>query len=154
MKKILFVLVVSVLTCSLAYAAGPRSNCGCGFGTMLFKNNDGLLSQTAAATTNGLLGNQTFGISSGTLECNQPAELYAREQLQKFVASNMDSVAKDIARGNGESLDTLAELMQVPVEKRDTFNTQLQQNFGSIFTSAHVTETEVIENIITVTHSI
>jgi len=121
---------------------------------MLFKNNDGLLSQTAAATTNGLLGNQTFGISSGTLECNQPAELYAREQLQKFVASNMDSVAKDIARGNGESLDTLAELMQVPVEKRDTFNTQLQKNFDHIFTSAQVTEAEVIENIITVTHSI
>jgi hypothetical protein len=80
--------------------------------------------------------------------------LYAREQLHKFVASNMDSVAKDIARGNGESLDTLAELMQVPVEKRGTFNTQLQQNFDRIFTSAQVTETEVIENIITVTHSI
>jgi hypothetical protein len=121
---------------------------------MLFENNDGLLSQTAAATTNGLLGNQTFGISSGTLECNQPAELYAREQLQKFVAANMDSVAKDIARGNGESLDTLAELMQVPVEERDTFNTQLQKNFDHIFTSAQVTEVEVIQNIITVTHPI
>ena len=154
MKKILCVLVISVVTCSLSYAASPRENCGCGLGTILFENNDGLLSQTAAATTNGLLGNQTFGISSGTLECNQPADLYAREQLQKFVASNMDSVAKDIARGNGESLDTLAELMQVPVEKRDTFNTQLQQNFDRIFTSAQVTETEVIENIITVTHSI
>ena len=154
MKKILLVLVVSMVTCSMAYAAGPRENCGCGLGTMLFENNDGLLSQTAAATTNGLLGNQTFGISSGTLECNQPADLYAREQLQKFVASNMDSVAKDIARGNGESLDTLAELLQVPVEKRDTFNTQLQNNFDRIFTSAQVTETEVIENIMTVTRSI
>jgi hypothetical protein len=154
MRKILCLVVISVLTCSLAYAAGPRENCGCGLGTILFENNDGLLSQTAAATTNGLLGNQTFGISSGTLECNQPAELYAREQLQKFVAANMDSVAKDIARGNGESLDTLAELMQVPIEKRDTFNTQLQKNFDHIFTSAQVTETEVIENIITVTHSI
>jgi len=154
MRKMLCIVVVSVLSCSLAYAASPRENCGCGLGTMLFENNDGLLSQTAAATTNGLLGNQTFGISSGTLECNQPAELYAREQLQKFVAANMDSVAKDIARGNGESLDTLAELMQVPVEERDTFNTQLQKNFDHIFTSAQVTEVEVIQNIITVTHPI
>ena len=55
MRKILCILVVSVLTCSLAYAAGPRENCGCGLGTILFENNDGLLSQTAAATTNGLL---------------------------------------------------------------------------------------------------
>ena len=154
MKKVFLALVICAMTCSLANAAGPRDNCGCGLGTILFKNNDGLMSQTAAATTNGILGNQTFGISSGTLECNQPAELYASERLHKFMASNMDSVAKDIARGNGESLDTLAELMQVPDGKRGVFNTQLQKNFDRIFTSANLTETEVIENIVTITHSI
>jgi len=154
MKNIFLVLVICTMTCSLAHAAAPRDNCGCGLGTIIFKNNDGLISQTAAATTNGILGNQTFGISSGTLDCNQPAEFYASERLHKFMASNMDSVAKDIARGNGESLDTLAELMQVPDGKRGAFNTQLQKNFDRIFTSANVTETEVIENIVTITHSI
>ena len=153
MKKIFLALVICTMTCSLANAAAPRDNCGCGLGTILFKNNDGLMSQTLAVTINGLA-SQTFAISSGTLECNQPAELYASERLHKFMASNMDSVAKDIARGNGESLDTLAELMQVPDGKRDAFNTQLQKNFDRIFTSAHVTETEVIENIVTITHSI
>jgi len=37
--------------------------------------------------------------------------------------------------------------MQVPSDKRSEFSTTLQSNFDRIFTSASVTETEVIDNI-------
>jgi hypothetical protein len=152
MKKLLLALFICAVACSVAYA-GPalRKNCGCGLGTMLFETNEGLMSQTAAATTNGLFGNQTFGISSGTLDCNQPAQFYGSEMLHRFVAENMDNLAKDIARGQGESLDTLSVLMNVPAENRATFNTRLQTNFDHIFTSPQVTDAEVLQNIITVT---
>jgi hypothetical protein len=146
MKKVLLALVICVIACGTA-DAGPRKNCGCGIGTILFENNDGLMSQTAAATTNGILGNQTFGISSGTLECDQPKTFSQNEHLRVFVAANMDTLAKEISMGRGETLDSLAELMQVPRDKRGDFNTTLQVNFGHIFTSAAVTETEVIDNI-------
>jgi len=151
MKKLLFALFICALSCSLVYA-GPalRKNCGCGIGSMLFENNDGLMSQTAAGTTNGFF-NQSFGISSGTLDCNQPAQFYGSEMLHRFVAENMDNLAKDIARGQGESLDTLAVLMNVPAENRGTFNTSLQTNFDHIFTSPQVTDAEVLQNIIAVT---
>ncbi len=152
MKKIVLALFICVVACNLAYAgAALKKNCGCGLGSILFENNEGLMSQTAAATTNGLLGNQTFGISSGTLECNQPAQFYGSEMLHRYVAENMDNLAKDIAQGRGESLDTLAVLMNVPAENRAVFNTKLQANFDKIFTSPQVTDTEVLQNIITVT---
>jgi len=152
MKKVLSAVLLSAVVSSLAYA-GPqlRKNCGCGIGSMLFENNEGLMSQTAAATTNGLFGNQTFGISSGTLDCKQPAQFYGREMLHRFVAENMDNLAKDIARGQGESLDTLAVLMNIPAQQRPVFNARLQANFKHIFTSPQVTDEEVVNNIIAVT---
>jgi len=152
MKKILLALFICAVACNLAYA-GPalKKNCGCGMGSILFENNDGLMSQTAAATTNGLFGNQTFGISSGTLECNQPEAFYGSQMLHRFVAENMDSLAKDISRGQGESLETLAVLMDVPQQQRGEFSAKLQSNFSRIFTSPQVTEEEVVNNIITVT---
>ena len=63
----------------------------------------------------------------------------------------MDNLAKDISRGQGESLETLAVLMDVPQPQRGEFSAKLQSNFGRIFTSPQVTEEEVVANIITVT---
>jgi hypothetical protein len=152
MKKILLALFICAVACNLAYAgAALKKNCGCGLGSILFENNDGLMSQTAAATTNGLFGNQTFGISSGTVECDQPAQFYGSQMLHRFVAENMDNLAKDISRGQGESLETLAVLMDVPQQQRGEFSAKLQSNFGRIFTSPRVTEEEVVANIMTIT---
>src|SRR5690606_21045070 len=44
---------------------------GCGLGSKLFEGQRGVAPQVLAVTTNGTFGNQTFGISSGTLGCNQ-----------------------------------------------------------------------------------
>ena len=116
-------------------------------GTLLFEGKDGLLQQVLAATTNGFLGTQTFGISSGTLDCNKPAKFASNEQLNNFVASNMDNLAKDAAMGHGEYVDTLAELMDVQASDRVEFSQMLQANFANIFTDGSVSHVEVIENI-------
>jgi len=89
----------------------------------------------------------TFGISSGTLDCNQPSRWVSNEKLNKFVADNMDNLAKDAAMGQGEYVDTLAELMDVPGSKRVEFSQMLQDNFSNIFTEASVSHLDVIENI-------
>ena len=73
MKKVLLISTVLFLMASGTVLAGAtRENCGCGLGTMLFDGADGLAQQVLAATTNGFLGTQTFGISSGTLDCDLP----------------------------------------------------------------------------------
>jgi hypothetical protein len=148
MKKVLLISVVLLLTVSgAAFAAEPRENCGCGLGTLLFEGKGGVVQQILAATTNGFLGTQTFGISSGTLGCNQPSRWVSNEKLNKFVADNMDNLAKDAAMGQGEYVDTLAELMDVPGSKRVEFSQMLQDNFSNIFTEASVSHVDVIENI-------
>ena len=148
MKKILLLsMVLFFMVSGLAFANAPKENCGCGLGTLLFEGKDGLLMQIFAATTNASFGNQTFGISSGTLGCNQSSKFVSNEQLNKFVADNMDNLAKDAAMGQGEYLDTLAALMDVSITKRTEFSQMLQDNFSNIFTDSSVSHTDVIENI-------
>ena len=149
MKKFLFILSVfiSVIAFGVISYAVPKSNVGCGLGSMLFKDNDTLVSQTCAATTNGLFGNQTFGITSGTLECDQAKNIVSNERLQIFVADNMDNLAKDISKGNGEYLNTLAVLMEISEVNRANFYRKLQSNFSKIYISDNVTNIEVLNNI-------
>lgn len=122
-------------------------NVGCGLGSIIMKEKDGTIYQVLAVTTNGTLGNQTFGITSGTLECQQPATFASSDKLNEFVAANMDTLAMDMAAGSGETLVTLAELMEVPAESRASFYASLQANFTSIYTSSAVQSAEIIDNI-------
>lgn len=154
MKKVFICLVISaVLVAGTAFAAGrAHDNTGCGLGTLLWENkaDDSSISQAFQATTNGTFGSQTFGISTGTSECKQPTRFVTNEKVNQFVTHNMDNIAKDIATGKGESLDTLAELMEVPVDKRPAFYSKLQANFSSIFTSEKVEAADVIDNIFSI----
>ncbi len=155
MKKMVLAVVALLIAATPVLAAGTaRSNTGCGLGSMLWGNKaDGsIMSQSLQATTNGTFGNQTFGITTGTSDCTQPANIVKNERLIHFVRANMDDLAKDIAQGRGESLDTFAELLLVPAEQRPAFNAKLQQNFGRVFTSSTVEMAEVIDNAVNVTN--
>jgi hypothetical protein len=149
MKRILGLTLATV--CAVAFAgsalAVDRSNVGCGIGSMLFKDQDGVLSHAFAATTNGTFGNQTFGVTSGTLECARPASFTSNEKLNTFVSDNMDNLAMDISRGSGEYLTTLAVLMDTPMEARADLYRKLQANFSAIYSSEAVTSSDVLNNI-------
>jgi hypothetical protein len=156
MKKLLIMVLciffAVLITTAGVYAGQAKDNCGCGLGTVLWgdKADDNVLSQTLQATTNGTSGNQTFGITSGTLECEQPAKIAASEKLMEFVYANMDNLASDIASGKGESLDTLAELMNVPSEDWNGFYVTLQNNFEYIFQTGEESPATILDRIITV----
>ena len=119
----------------------------------VFEGQNGLMSQTFAATTNGTFGNQTFGITSGTSNCEQYKTFTYNEKVNTFVAENMDNLARDIARGQGEYVNTLAVLMEVPDAKKASFRSQLQAHFSDIYTSDKVTHSEVVKNILVVTET-
>ena len=157
MKKILVSAVIfGMMSTGAAFAAGAgQGNTGCGLGSMILGEaaGDSTVLQVLAVTTNGTFGNQTFGITSGTSDCKQPSKIVNNERLNEFVVANIDSLAKDIAKGQGESLDTVAELMNIPSEKRGTVYAQLQANFSNIFTSERVEAADVIDNIASVINS-
>ena len=148
MKKL---LVSSLCFAAVSGFAVPQDNVGVGVGTMIFKDHDGLVSQTAAATTNAIFCNQAFAITSGTLEAEKPAEFWAQEQMNIFIAGNMDNVAKDIAMGEGESVDTIANILNV--EDKEAFKVQLQENFAEIYSSNEVTHKDVVASIMDIAKS-
>ncbi|MFB3884468.1 MAG: DUF3015 family protein [Thermodesulfobacteriota bacterium] len=153
MRKLAYVVSVVLVVVVLSGVgwAVDQKNTGCGLGTMLFEGQNGLVSQTFAVTTNGTFGNQTFGITSGTSNCERYKTLTFNEKLNTFVADNMGNLASDIARGQGEYLTTLAVLMEIPSAEKGSFYSHMQAHFSDIYTSDKVTHSEVVNNILTVT---
>jgi hypothetical protein len=145
MKKIL-VSAVAFVALSTSVMATVNSQTGCGLGSMVIKDNSSAVMLALQATTNGTSGNQTFGITSGTSGCKK-VKLVMNERAEEFVASNMDILAKEIAMGHGESIDTLAELLNV--SDVATFSASLQSNYNSIYTSQKVQMNDVLDNIAT-----
>lgn len=145
MKKIL-VSLAAVIALSTSAMATVNSQTGCGLGSVIIKDNSSAVMLALQSITNGTSGNQTFGITSGTLGCKK-TKIVMNERAEEFVASNMDILAKEIARGHGESLDTLAELLMV--ENQAKFYLALQSNYNSIYTSQKVEMADVLDNIST-----
>ena len=141
MKRIITMLAVAGLTASL-YA---NENTGCGLGSLIIKDQSTSVLQALAATTNGTSGNQTFGITSGTSNCNKPSDFVSNDKLNKFVEENMDELALDISAGHGETLSTVAKLMNV--ENNVEFSAKLQSNFTNIYSNENVTSATVIDSI-------
>lgn len=155
MKKVLLGLALSVVITGSAFAGQAHTNTGCGLGTLLWENkaDNSILFEILQSTTNGTSGSQTFGITSGTSDCQKPSKIAQNEKLNTFVQANMDSLAQDIAAGKGETLDTFAEMLGVAPGQNAAFNAKLQANFGKIFTSDHVVLAEVIDNTVAVANN-
>lgn len=140
MKKVI-IAGLMVLT-PLAVQA---NSAGCGVGSQLFDGQSGLAPNVLAATTNGLSGNNTFGMSSGTLGCDQNDTITAAADT--FLDANMERVARDMATGEGEALDTLATLMGVEAADKAAFYTVSQSNFKTIYSRDDVSSSEVMASL-------
>jgi len=145
MKKTLLVLATTALLSTSAFA---NPNTGCGLGSDMVKNQDTVLLQLVATFLNGTSGNQTFGITSGTSGCEKPASLVANDKAINFMENNMDTLALDISNGQGESIETLASLLDIKDTK--AFGAMLQANFDKIYTDTDVNSAKVINNIVKV----
>ncbi|MFL1403820.1 DUF3015 domain-containing protein [Marinobacter sp. M1N3S26] len=118
---------------------------GCGVGAMVFKGQSGIAPHVLAATTNGIFGNQTFGMTTGTLGCNTNASI---QSMAMYMDSNVDKVARDMSRGSGENLETLAVLLNVDEADRGEFYRLLQDNFATIFPSSDTTSDQAVDAIV------
>lgn len=127
------------LILSSGVALAGDTDVGCGWGTLVFKGQTGVAAKVLAATTNGILGNQTFGISSGTAGCNQGGMVKAELQVQMYAGANIDKLAGDMAAGQGESLDTLAHLIGITAADTPAFFRLTKTHFGELFPADQTT---------------
>ena len=136
---------------ALAVAASSSfaSPAGCGLGTaVVFPEANEWYEHVMAATTNGTSGNQTFGMTSGTLGCeaaNGPLKL-----ARIFMDQNMEQLAADSARGQGESLDALTTLIGVESADKAEFSKEVQANFDSIFVSTEASSEQAYNALVSV----
>jgi len=136
MKRLSLVIIavsaMSFMWVSPGLAVENYGSAGCGLGSLIFGDQAGGI-QVIAATTNGTSASQLFGITSGTSNCEKQPKSYSQTRLKEFVVANMDNLAKDIAMGQGESLETVAELMGISAEEKPMMFSKLQENFLNIF---------------------
>lgn len=123
-------------------AAGTYGTAGCGLGSIVFGNKPGII-QIVAATLNGIGYSQTFGITSGTSNCVAEGDPRSAEL---FIIGNREQLAKDIARGNGETLANLSEVLGCSNEK--SLGAKLQSNYQTIFPNQAIGSEEVSKSII------
>jgi hypothetical protein len=120
---------------------------GCGLGSLVFGSQQGPV-QILAATTNGTFGSQTFGITTGTSNCGPGVFAMG---TKNFVEANREVLAKDAARGEGESIGALAVINEC--KDLRGVGAALQREFQSIFPSEEATSDEVAAAILRTLHS-
>lgn len=145
MKRAVAVLSLAVLFASTqatpVIAASGYGAAGCGLGSMIFGNDPSKVKQVLAATTNGTVASQTFGITTGTLNCDASGTNVT--DALEFIEGNREILAKDAARGRGE---TIAGLSQIAgCASPDAVGAALQSQYREIFTSG---EAQVSDRVI------
>ena len=108
------------------FTGGGYGAAGCGLGSVIFGDKPGMV-QIFAATTNGTSGNQTFGITSGTSNCDAFSN---QARVIEFIETNKLALEKDIVRGQGETMASLEQLMKC---SNPDFGIDFRSNYASHF---------------------
>ena len=109
---------------------------GCGLGSMIFKEPKDKVQQILAATTNGTSGNQTFGITTGTLNCETDGVIAKRAEQEVFVTANFETLKRDTAAGNGEALNAFASLLGCDQLQAPSLAKVAQKQYSELFQGA------------------
>ncbi len=139
-KKIAALVAAGMLAVSTSAFAG---NVGPGLGYLLCHDKEGMGWDLLGAFLNGIWYNQFFAISFGTWGYDKAA--VAMTETNQFISDNMDALASDIAKGEGEYIDTLSTMLNV--SDSVAFKASLQNNFDEIFSSSEVSAQEVANKI-------
>ncbi len=130
LSKIALALSLTVMASSGAFASTTQEAAGCGVGTMIFKDQHGLIYNLLATTTNGILFgtvSQTFGI----LNC--PADASVSGKIASFIEFNKQQLAIEVAQGKGDRLAALVEMYGVKQADRQAAISALKANQVAIF---------------------
>lgn len=117
---------------------------GCGLGSMIFEPDESFV-QIFAATTNGTSWTQTFGITSGTSNCDTGGG--SARSVETFIAANRAALAVEAARGRGETISSLSSL--AACGDADALARSLQSNFRTVFPSSTVSDEQIGRNMVT-----
>ncbi len=130
MKRILALSLFITLMSLPTYVSAKFGASGCGLGSIVITENK-KVHQVIGATVNGLSGNQTFGITTGTLGCETAGFSQKQMEQQIFVHLNYQSLEQEFAKGSGEKMEAFASLMGC--SDTTTFGKVGKEKFSALF---------------------
>ena len=140
MRFLLGIGIAITLGAAAAHAAA-WGEAGCGLGSVVM-GKDG--NQILAATTNGTFGNQTFAITTGTLNCGKDSAVALGREAEAFAEANYASLMRQVAAGQGEHLAGFVTL--VGCEPAAPVFSRAQAAQGRIFVDEKTSPSQVVEN--------
>ena len=152
MKKILGAAVICASLSLTAPVNAADSTGGCGLGSMAWRGQSGIIPQSLAITTNNTFANNTFGITFGTSGCDPNGRITGGtgRMMLAFLEDNMEQFAMDAAAGKGETIETLAGIMNVDSA---TLGKEVQRNFAYIFPNDDVEAVDVTMRVMEIAHA-
>jgi hypothetical protein len=144
---VMSVLCVGFVLIAIPARAGKYGMAGCGLGALAFPNDNDKVSQVLAATTNGTFGTQTFGITSGTSECTEDGRIRSERAQEAFAEVNFESLAQEMAKGQGEHLTAFAHLLGCSEDSADEFGRLTQRNYTRIFSREAMTALDLVDAV-------
>ena len=136
MKKTLLLGTCFALALMVSPAKAIDSTGGCGLGSMAWKGQSGIIPQVAAMLTNSTFLN-TIGVTLGTSGCDPNGRVTGGtgKLVLAFIENNMEQFAMDASRGNGETIETIAGILDVDSKE---LGAKAQQNFAYLFANENV----------------
>lgn len=152
MKKILTTAIVCAGLSIATSAHAVDSTGGCGLGSMAWRGQSGIIPQSLAITTNNTFWTNTFGVTFGTSGCDPNGRITGGtgRMMLAFLQDNMEQFAMDAAAGRGETIETLAGIMNVDSK---TLGEEVQKNFAYIFPNDNVEAVDVTMRVMEVAHA-
>ena len=147
MKKLVIGLCCAFALGSTSMAFATEKAGGCGIGKEIMAGKTGLGSNLVAAILNNILIPNTFFMTTGILGCDTTKTVQNEQQGETFVASNMDTLAVEMAQGTGDHLAALASILGVAEADKAVFYSLAKDQYEPLFSASGTTPATVLTTI-------
>jgi len=129
MNKLLAgLLAIGLMAPLAALASDGGGSDGCGLGWQVTDKKT-MIATTTRGTTNAFVP-PTFGMTTGTIGCDQHSFAKNEQKSVEFVASNYEPLMMNVAAGRGEYLDAFAQTLNC--KDSNVLGSALQKNYSNI----------------------
>ena len=132
---------MALVATTSVFAADSSSGCGMGYEVAPKQS---LVSSSTRSIVNGTFSN-TVAMTLGTSGCAKHSIVQNDAKGIHFAEANMNVLALEMARGNGEFVTTFASVYGC--NNSEAFGSMVQSNYESVLPSANTTGVELYNNV-------
>lgn len=123
-------LLIAAIAMMSSAAFATDSSDGCGLGWQITQDKT-LIATTTRGTTNAFVP-PTFGMTSGTIGCDQHDFAANEMEGATYAATNFEMLKHEMAQGQGETLAAFAQTLGCDAQVSPVFGHMTQAHFSQI----------------------